>query len=501
MDEDGCSYNTTPLSCMDLSNKSVIDILTAIVPNCDIGSWTPITTTWLVFFYLHVILFGISFFLLGVVSVIFLFKRHSAQRFKATTFIAIDVSLAILGFSRFLFYILDPYGVSGYCTEIGCIITSRLLFSLGFPSLTAAYTLVFLTLWHSAKMRLGRSCVQHWKVIIPLCFIHYFIAVVVEIIGAVGPQPVIFLVIGCEVFFSMWGLLVCVTFLIAGTRLLKSIHVSARNTSVVCREKNIEAPKEKRSSLKRLKSHTYSTIRMKREMKQHHKQAIRKITIITFVTASLGAIYSLFNIAQLIMVSLQIFGSCPEQGSEEYEANSDLWLALRYMCIFLELCMAILLIYSINDCRPIFKGISNVVGFFNDHCCHVKNTKTNESSTPQINNQYIYDCEQDRDTSPLNLSVISPITATNSAGNGSTLTRNLLQIKEIKDTAKESIPTNTSTLQTMSSNTSSSNSISSNNVPVDKTPLGCNTEHTTTKQELRISDEHLDFNQTERTPV
>lgn len=483
---------------MDLSNKSVIDILTAIVPNCEIGSWTPITTTWLVFFYLHVILFGISFFLLGVVSVIFLFKRHSAQRFKAKTFIAIDVSLAILGFSRFLFYILDPYGVSGYCTELGCIITSRLLFSLGFPSLTAAYTLVFLTLWHSAKMRLGRSCVQHWKVIIPLCFIHYCIAVIVEIIGAVGPQPVIFLVIGCEVFFSLWGLLVCVTFLIAGTRLLKSIHVSARNTSVVCREKNVEAPQEKRSSLKRLKSRTYSTVRMKREMKQHHKQAIRKITIITFVTASLGAIYSLFNIAQLIMVSLQIFGSCPEQGSKEYEANSDLWLALRYMCIFLELCMAILLIYSINDCRPILKGISNVVGFFNDHCCHVKNTKTNESSTPQINNQYIYDCEQDRDTSPMNLSVISPITATSSAGNGSTLTRNLLQIE---DTAKESIPTNTSKIQTMSSNTSSSNSISSNSVPVDKTPLSRNTEHTTTKQELRVSDEHLDFNQTERAPV
>ncbi len=368
MVEDDCYYNGTPSSCLDLKNDSALKIVSALAPNCDRGAWSPLSSAWKVFFYLEVSVYSLLYLMLGIVCILLLFKRHSAQRFKAKTFVAIDVALAILGFSRFMFYIIDPYGISGFCEgHIGCVVTSRLLYSLGFPSLTAAYTLVFITLWYSAKMRLGRNCIQHWKIIVPLCFIHYFVAIIVETIGAVGSYPVVFLLFSCEAIFTIWGLLVCITFLIAGCRLIHSIKHSVRQSSVVCRERtsvkeagdNISSPgtskdsilAKKRMSLKT--SSSYSVTRMKLKNKTRHKQAIRKITIITYIAALLGGLYSLLTLVMLVMAGLSLFGPCPEIDSSEYASNSDVWLLLRYVNATIEYSMAILLVYSINDFKPI----------------------------------------------------------------------------------------------------------------------------------------------------
>lgn len=384
-----CYYNGTPSSCLDLKNDSVLEILSALSPNCDRGAWSPLSAAWKVFFYLLTSLSALLFLLLGIVCVILLLKRHSAQRFKAKTFIAIDVSLSILGFSRFLFYILDPFGIAGFCDgHVACVVTSRLLFSLGFPSLTAAYTLVFITLWHSAKMKLGRNCIQHWRLIIPLCFIHYFVAIIVEIIGAVGPYSVVFLVLTCEAVFTLWGLFVCVTFLLAGCRLLQSIKVSVRQSSIVCREReSVKEGENKHNSLKKDTLRTYSVTTMKLKARKQHKQAIRKITIITYISASLGGLYSLLTIAQLVMVSLQLFGPCPEKSSGEYHSNSDVWLLLRYISTVIEYFMAVLLIYSINDFRPIVKWITGCL------CC-VSKTEKEKSK-----NYFAYSHEETSDSS------------------------------------------------------------------------------------------------------
>lgn len=360
-----CEYNSSsPSACLDLSNDSVFEILSALGPNCNRGAWTPITVPWLVFFYLKLIVFGLLFLVLGILCIVLLFKRHSAQRFKAKTFVAIDVSIAILGFSRFLFFIVDPYGISGFCThQLACTIISRMLNAVAFPSLTAAYTLVFITLWYSAKMRLGRSCIQHWRIIVPLCFIHYFVAILFEIIGIFGTYPVVFLLLACEGIFTSWGLFVCVTFLIAGCRLLQTIKTSIRQSSVVSRD---------RASLKDTRTMTgtssngadgeaYSVTRMKLQVKKHHKQAIRKITIITYIAATLGGLYSVLTLVMLIMVCMQLFGECPEEGTAMHHSDTDLWLVLRYVAVILEYLMAILLLYSINDVRPLVKVISKVI--------------------------------------------------------------------------------------------------------------------------------------------
>lgn len=360
-----CDYNSSsPSSCLDLKNDSVFDIFSGLGPNCNRGAWTPITVPWLVFFYLKLVIFGLLFLMLGIVCIVLMAKRHSARRFKAKTFVAIDVSIAILGFSRFLFFIVDPFGISGFCThQLACTIVSRLLNAVAFPSLTAAYTLVFITLWYSAKMRLGRSCIQHWRIIIPLCFIHYFVAILFEIIGIFGTYSVVFLLLGCEAFFTTWGLFVCVTFLVAGCRLLRTVKASIRQSSIVGRDRaltsnSIADPNNKGATTD---GEAYNVTRIKLKAKKHHKQAIRKITIITYIAATLGGLYSMLTLVMLVMVCLQLFGECPEEESSMYHSDSDLWLVLRYIALILEYLMAILLLYSINDVRPLVKAISSVI--------------------------------------------------------------------------------------------------------------------------------------------
>ena len=112
------------------------------------------------------------------------------QRFRVRTFITIDLALITLGISRTLFLILDPWGQSGFCKHYACIVVSRLLGSLAFPGLTASYTLVFITLWISARIRLrGKSWIQKLKVLVPLCFIHFGVAILFEIIVALPFLP------------------------------------------------------------------------------------------------------------------------------------------------------------------------------------------------------------------------------------------------------------------------------------------------------------------------
>uniref|UniRef100_A0A1X7UHT6 Proline-rich transmembrane protein 3/4 domain-containing protein n=1 Tax=Amphimedon queenslandica TaxID=400682 RepID=A0A1X7UHT6_AMPQE len=364
-------YNndSLPPSCLELNNASVQQILGSLAPNCEYGAWSPINDAWLGAFYFHTVFFGIAFLLIGIACIVFLSKRHLAKRFKTKTFFAIDVSLCILGFSKFLFYVLDPYGIAGFCPPgLPCMISSRLLFSLAFPSLTAAYTLVFLTLWYSAKMKLGRACIQRWRIIIPLCFIHYLVAIVFEFVGAFGsPYYIIFLLIACEAFFTLWGLVVCSTFLIGGLRLLHSVQKSAFNSAIVSTDIVI---RDERHLEDGTKVYTRSRSTMRLKPRQTHQRALRKIGIVTYCAAILGALYSLLGISHLVMLCLQLFGECDEDGLGQ---NSNLWLALKYLSGAIELLLTLLLLYSINDVMPLVLVTKNFIRLI-FHCGHVSDT-------------------------------------------------------------------------------------------------------------------------------
>ena len=393
---ESCSANySQPPTCFDNSNATVLDVLHATVPNCQSGHWTPLTPEWKAAFYAHVAVFGVLFLLLAIVCLVMLCKHRRIMRLRRTkTFITVDVALMVLGFTRAAFYALDPYGISGYCSSFACVVASRLLFSFTFPGLTASYTLVFVTLWHVSTLKIRKSGVQRWKVIIPLSFVHYFFAIGTELTCAFTTYSAIFLLLVCEFGFATWGLAVCITFLVVGLKILKSVKVTARESSTIRRstitissnvlskinsttgdssatndaaEKSLTLPvsdkeQEKDGSASssmngRRKSFLASRLsRREKHTLRHHDQAIRKVSIITYTVAVLGSLYSLFGLAQMVMLVLALFGPCPE-GETPTGNNPYVWLAFRCVSSLMEFLLACLLVYSVNEIRPLFQWI------------------------------------------------------------------------------------------------------------------------------------------------
>ena len=416
---DACSANySKPLTCFDHRNSSVLDVIHATVPNCQSGHWQPLTPQWKALFYTHVALFGSLFLLLAVWCVVCLWKHHALMRLRRTKiFIAVDVTLMILGFSRAIFYVLDPYGISGYCSEFACVVVSRILASLTLPSLTASYTLVFFILWHVSTVNVRRSKFQRWKIIVPICFALYSVAVAVELVCAFTTYPAIFLLLACEFAFIVGGLAVCVTFLFVGLKILKSVRRTAQETSTVIRDASLariptlqlgkslsvsvvdrhvldshsnaqvngarpplrsggsvsfanqvlDQPEKFATSNaftsplpSRKKTLGSTSSKAKLPASKHHNRAIRKVSIITYAAAVLGGLYCLFALTQLILLIIKLFGACPED-EIPHRSNPYVWITFRYVSSVMELLLACLLVYSVNEIRPVVKILRNVL--------------------------------------------------------------------------------------------------------------------------------------------
>ena len=355
-------------------------ILSLVVPS-GAAHWAERTTVYWVFFYAMLAVFGFLFLCLALGCILLLVKRHLAQRFKVRTFIAIDLALMILGFSRVFFFILDPWGQSGFCRgHIACIVVSRLIGALAFPSLTAGYTLVLITLWISARMQLGLSCIQRLKILIPLCFVHYGVAITFEIMGSLpikNSMVVVILLVTCEATFSVWGFMVCFSFLITGHRLLKHVEKSVRSSSMICRDSPnltrqqlIEQSKfQNQGQTGRNRSNT--TMKLKYMLKEHHRRAIRKVALITYLTVALGMLYSAVTFVNLILVCLSLFFGCPGYLADDMTRQEPgVWLMLRYFAFTLELLLAVLLTYSISDYRPILNLL----------CCNMRKVSSRQGS-------------------------------------------------------------------------------------------------------------------------
>ncbi len=364
--------STATSRCEDIKDMQVHEIFVLAVPNDD--NWAERTTPWYVFFYLMLVVYGLLYIALGVGCILLLWKRHLARRFRVNTFVAIDLALMTLAISRVLKFLLDPWGQSGYFTCRGCIIFSRLLSALAFPSLTASYTLVFITLWLSARMQLGRSCVQRLKILIPLCCVHYVVAIAFEIIGSLpfSRYPVVFLLVSCESFFTVWGFSLCFAFLFAGQRLLRSVKTSARNSSRVCkdsptmrRQDLIEKSRFDNRSRGETRARSGTKQKLKTILREHHQRAIRKVTLITYMTATLGMLYSVVSVVNLTLVCLNLLGDCPGYTNSREKLRPEVWLTMSYITFTLELLLALLLTYSISDYQPVLQ-------FLYKTCCGMR---------------------------------------------------------------------------------------------------------------------------------
>lgn len=327
--------------------------------------WGEQTTAWLAFFYLYVAIFIILFCLLTALTLYVMTNRQRSERKrvkKVNTFYAINSLIIALGVLRVLHLILDPYNVEGW---IGEEVPRRILsviFSMGFPSITASYLLVFITLWMSRKIKGGFKCIQKLTILIPLCAFQYVVTFTIEMITIINHYEVIYLIIACDLFFSVWGIVICVCFLVAGYLLIKTIGVGNRDSTtglehLQTKKENAESPRytnkgrlgSRRFTFTRRQS---SNLSYKRKGVEHRQRAMMKVTIVTCVTALLAILYSFLYTTHVGLALSMLYQS---ECVNEARGNRAVWLFLQYVGRVLELLLCVLLLYAVADTTKMMK--------------------------------------------------------------------------------------------------------------------------------------------------
>ena len=338
-------------------------ILKLGLPNrCNWNSEVLGSPVWKGFLHFSSGLFALLFLSFAIVCIFLLIRRHKIDRFMIKTTLAVLITLSILGFSRAALSIIVSVALDGKCGggqgPLACLILMRFSDALGFPSLTASYTLVFLTLVLASKIRIGPECLQKPRLLIPLALVHYVVAIVFEIVGLVSPGPAYITLVVCEAFYTLWGIFVCVAYMVIGIRLIKQIRHAIRTTSLVVRRKQ-----KQRFSIGKRNTNRSEVTKLTREVKIHHQRALRKVTCITYFAAAFGIVYSLINVARLVFNVFVINSYCEVLSSEDAAGQSPIsWLVLTNVSRALELLLGILLAYSVTDISPYIQWFKNICG-------------------------------------------------------------------------------------------------------------------------------------------
>ena len=296
---------------------------------------------------------------LAIATLCVLLLVKNGGRFHAKTFPVIYTCITVLGISRVLFLLFDPYGISGWIADrwFFWVICSRLLAVVGIPALTTSYTLIFLTLWKSSDMNASHHWYNKWKVIVSIIAVYFSIAVSAEIIANSVPDPTsaIVVIIVCEVFFSFWGLTMCVMYLIAGSRLIRTIKRQ------VMRSSKVSATDVKKNTMEYNKNIS----------KKAPVRVIRKILYITYGTAILGVLYSLVNAGTLILKIYMVHLCFGFHG----QVDPIIWLCIEIISKVLEIALAINIIYSVTNTNRIIKTVKS---------CFKKQTHNSEPNNNMI---------------------------------------------------------------------------------------------------------------------
>lgn len=357
---------TNDTTCIDLlENKSAYLLLFNLNPvDSETPIWEERSELWRLLFIVFTATYSFFYFKLGLLSLFMIIKRNCA-RLPTKTFIVIYTCLTILGISRSLFLALDPYGILGWImTRFKLwIIISRVLAALGFPSITASYTLVFLTLYKATELGTSRLWVQNWRVVVLIAAVHYVLAIIAEAVANIAFYPALLTVIICQGIFVLWGVLVCILYLFAGGRLRRKLKGQCSITVRKC--------------LSTLERHPPVGLR-EEEYRRHYRRiakTVRKIGLISYGTAILGTFYAAVSTAALVTVSFFAFQRCLGRNGLGDPVS---WLAIEVAFLSVEIPLAFVMFYSVTDVR----GVLQILRGTCCCCCCASNRHRTTCSAP-----------------------------------------------------------------------------------------------------------------------
>lgn len=334
------------------ANSGHCQQLVFIAPNDD-RIWEARSRGWHDVFKVYSAISAFLFLLIGIYAVM-LIVRKECIRLKTKTFFAVYACIAILGLSRFLLFALDPFGLIGFIADrFPCwIAISRFIATFAFPSLVASYTLLFFTLISLASAFVKKQWYQKWSYVIVITITPYVIALLGEGFAHLGYLAGLLSALICEAVFTLWGVVLSITYFCAGTRLVRTIRLRRRKT------KQFSAPETTPNATTAEQGLQQKPVRREGRASKRHNRPVRKIAKITIITAILGIIYSVINATGLIMMYLLVANCLGYMGKRGLSA---VWLSLQIALRLVEVLLVLNMLYSVTDMRKCTTAVKQAV--------------------------------------------------------------------------------------------------------------------------------------------
>ena len=276
--------------------------------------WNVAINTWSEFWEIHYIGFGCAFAAMALFSCFCLYRIHRAG--KAMTlrryFFAVCLMMMLFCFSRSLYLLLDPYESHSVLTLP--VIVVRILFALGYPCLTSAFSLIHFAFIEVKKIRTIVNRLQNIKFLSSVISLHFLIVVVIYVVITFAPTFARLLIL-CQSILISWWITLAICFMYSGCQVSweakiskqffvkqKSKRLDSSSTSSKTTYSSVRSSDHPASQL----SHTYYRPEPSDERKS---KAVSKIARISGVVVVLGVVsaalelYSLFAVYDLYSLS------------------------------------------------------------------------------------------------------------------------------------------------------------------------------------------------------
>lgn len=207
-----------------------------------VPDWDEARKLWGFAWELHWIGFGLAFSALAIISSIALVQANKKKGFGRKPFvIAINSLLLVLGITRALYLLIDPYESKQNRIEMPRWF-ALFLFNIAFPCLTSSFSLIFLVFLKVSKLRLVPKRLKDARFLVAVITFHFAFVFVTDIASAISDKVIILLIV-CQLLFIVWGLLLSASFIYSGLKVIyrakniaKQLEMQRRtNTSKVAK--------------------------------------------------------------------------------------------------------------------------------------------------------------------------------------------------------------------------------------------------------------------------